>query len=60
MTENLLFAKSETCENNHENHYYDPSIDAYVCSTCNAISPANSIYDFEEKADDEYELHIGI
>lgn len=60
MTEHLHFSKSENCENNHENHYYDPSIDAYVCAHCNAISPANSFYNVEDKTEDEYEHHIGI
>ncbi|MDM1379496.1 hypothetical protein [Myroides marinus] len=59
MNENLHFANSDQCENNHNNHYYDPSIDAYVCAHCSAISPANS-FNTEDAIDDEYELHIGI
>ncbi len=60
MTENLLFTTSDNCENNHEDHYYDPSIDAYICAHCNAVSPANSFYGLEDKTDDEYAHHIGI
>lgn len=60
MTNYSLFTEKDFCENNHENNYYDPSIDAYVCPTCEAISPASSIFSIEDKTEDEYEHHIGI
>lgn len=47
------------CLDNHEIQYYEPSLDAYVCSTCDSEFPLLKDYELQED-DDEYELHIGI
>ncbi|MHC5202356.1 hypothetical protein [Myroides sp. LJL119] len=52
-----LITQNDFCEDNHKNHFYDPSIDAYVCQMCDSISPANYS---EEKPEDEYQNCIGI
>lgn len=60
MTNYLLFSENDYCEDNHENHYYDPSIDAYFCPACESISPVDSYLKNEDLLEDEYEYHIGI
>lgn len=60
MKNYLPLNENDFCDDNHANHYYDPSIDAYVCPTCESISPANFAHEYEEEIDDEYEHYIGI
>ncbi|MHC5353259.1 hypothetical protein ACYSNX_03555 [Myroides sp. LJL115] len=52
-----LVQENDFCEDNHKNHFYDPSIDAYVCQMCDSISPANHLNNTTE---DEYQNCIGI
>lgn len=52
-----LVKENDFCEDNHKNHFYDPSIDAYVCQICDCISPAHNE---PENSEDEYQNCIGI
>ena len=55
-----MLIEKDYCEDNHRFHYYDASIDAYVCPTCDAISPLEIPEDVIEVSEDEYETHLGI